>query len=241
MSLETHPARAGARALPARPRIRTVTAGHGSPRDGAWSTRGERGRDQAAVAVTAGAAGAGRDGACAPGGADEEGHRRDDVGEPREGLEPGGGGREVEDALEDRAVPAARRDGRGDVEREVVQAGQDAGLLQVVDAVGEHAGRDDDEEQPGPGEERAQVELERAAVDEPAEQHGGDQAERGADQRRGVRRACRGRCRWSPARRPTGTGPSPGPRARPRAGRRRARPSDRHRSRRRACCAGRPS
>ena len=36
---------------------------------------------------------------------------------------------------------------------QVVQAGQDAGLLQVVHAVREHARGDDDEEQAGPGEE----------------------------------------------------------------------------------------
>jgi hypothetical protein len=50
-----------------------------------------------------------------------------------------------------------------------VQAGQDAGLLQVVHAVGEHAGGDDDEEQPGPREEDPQVQTHRTAVHEPAE------------------------------------------------------------------------
>ena len=46
-----------------------------------------------------------------------------------------------------------------DVEGQVVEAGQDAGLLQVVHAVGQHAGGDEDQEAAGPGEERRQVDL----------------------------------------------------------------------------------
>ena len=95
-------------------------------------------------------------------------------------------GEKLKTPLSSGAVPAARRDGRGDVEREVVQAGQDAGLLQVVDAVRQHAGGDDDEEQAGPGEEHAQVEPQRAAVDQPAEQHRG---RRGRGPRRSAGRA----------------------------------------------------
>ena len=48
-------------------------------------------------------------------------------------LEPGGLRREVEDALEHRAVPAALVDRARDVEGQGVQAGQDAGLLEVVE------------------------------------------------------------------------------------------------------------
>ena len=62
--------------------------------------------------------------------------------------------------------------------------GQDAGLLQVVDAVGEHAGGDDDQERAGPGEELGQVDRDRAAVDQVAEHDRGGEPERGAEQRR---------------------------------------------------------
>ena len=71
----------------------------------------------------------------------------------------------------------------GDVEGEGVQAGQDAGLLQVVDAVGEHAGGDEDQEAAGPGEEPGQVDPDRAAVEQVAEHDGGGEAEAGAEQR----------------------------------------------------------
>ena len=64
--------------------------------------------------------------------------------------------------------------------------GRKRGLLQVVHPVRQHAGRDDDQEGPGPGEEPGQVDLERAAVDQVAEQNGDGQPERGADQRDGV-------------------------------------------------------
>ena len=46
-----------------------------------------------------------------------------------------------------------------DVEQVVVEAGEDAGLLQVVDAVGQHAGGDQDQEGAGPGEEHGEVEA----------------------------------------------------------------------------------
>ena len=45
------------------------------------------------------------------------------------------------------------RDRAADVEGEVVQARQDAGLLQVVHAVAEHAGGHHDQDGAGPGEE----------------------------------------------------------------------------------------
>ena len=58
-----------------------------------------------------------------------------------------------------------------------MQAGQEAGLLEVVDAVRQDAAGDHDQEAAGPGEERAQVDRDRALVDEHAEHHRGEQAE----------------------------------------------------------------
>ena len=113
--------------------------------------------------------------------------------------------------------------GGGDVEGQVVQAGQDAGLLQVVDAVGEHAGGDDDQEGAGPGEERGQVDPQRAAVDQVAEDDRGERAR--ARRRAAAPGRCRADARGSrPGSPPTGTARSPGPRGRPRA--RRRRPGD---------------
>ena len=66
-----------------------------------------------------------------------------------------------------------------------MQARQDGGLLQVVHAVGHDAGRDHDQERAGPSEEAAQVETQRAAVDEHAEHDRDDQPEQGAEQRCG--------------------------------------------------------
>ena len=71
----------------------------------------------------------------------------------------------------------------GDVEGQVVQAGQDARLLQVVDAVRQDAAGDQDQERAGPGEELAEVDPDRAAVEQVAEHDGGEDAERGAEQR----------------------------------------------------------
>src|SRR6478609_9220567 len=56
-----------------------------------------------------------------------------DVAEPRDDLERGGGRVEVEDAGEQRAVPAGGRDGAADVVGVHSGAGDDASLLQVAD------------------------------------------------------------------------------------------------------------
>ena len=53
----------------------------------------------------------------------------------------------------------------------VVRPGEELRLLQVVDAVGEDAGGDEDQQDPGVAEELPEVDLHRAAIDEPAEQH----------------------------------------------------------------------
>ena len=111
---------------------------------------------------------------------------RADVEHPRDGLQHGGRRGEVQRALEQGGVPAARVDRAGDVEGEVVQAGQHAGLLQVVDAVGEDAARDEDQRDAGPLEERAEVDLQGPAVDEPAEQHRAGEADDPAEQRQVV-------------------------------------------------------
>ena len=57
----------------------------------------------------------------------------------------------------------------GDVEGEVVEAGQDAGLLEVVDAVLEDAGRDEDQQDAADGEEPGQVDPDRARVEAEAD------------------------------------------------------------------------
>ena len=115
---------------------------------------------------------------------EEDRQRRHEIREPGRGLELGRRGGEVEDTLEERPVPGPGWDGVGDVEGQVVQAGQESGLLQVVHAVRQHPGRDDDQEHAGPGEEPGQVDLDRAAVDQEAEQHGRRQAQGGPDQGR---------------------------------------------------------
>ena len=84
------------------------------------------------------------------------------------------------------AYQRARVDGAGDVEGEVVQAGQHAGLLQVVDAVGEDAARDEDQRDAGPPEEGAEVDPQGPAVDQPAEEHGAGEADDPAEQRQVV-------------------------------------------------------
>ena len=113
----------------------------------------------------------------------EQGHRDREVEHPGDGLEPGGLGREVEDALEDRAVPAALVDRARDVEGQVVQPGQHPGLLEVVDAVAEDAGRDHDQEAAGPGEELREVDPDRPAVEQVAEHDGRREAQRRAGER----------------------------------------------------------
>ncbi len=115
--------------------------------------------------------------------AEEEEHHRDDVQDPDGGLEHGRGGEKLKIALEQGGVPGGRVDGVGDVPGQVVEAGQDAGLLEVVDAVRQDAAGDQDQEAAGPGEERAEVDRDRAAVEQVAEHDGGGDAERGAEQR----------------------------------------------------------
>ena len=116
-----------------------------------------------------GAAGRGRrvGGVAAAADADEEQRQhRDGVEQPGGGLDPGGGRREVEDALEQgRRTRCRRRATSDDVEGEVVEPGQEAGLLEVVHAVGQDAGRDEDQQRAGPGEEAGEVDRDRAAVD----------------------------------------------------------------------------
>ena len=161
--------------------------------------------------------------------AQEEEHDGADVEHPRDGLQHGGGRREVDGALEQGAVPGGGVDGARDVEGEVVQAGQHAGLLQVVDAVGEDAARDDDQRHAGPLEERAEVDLQGPAVDEPAEQ----------PRRRRSRPASRAAARCCPSPRPRRwrrrRSRSRAPRGRPRGRRRGPRRAGRGRGPCRAC------
>src|SRR4051794_4309094 len=74
----------------------------------------------------------------------EEGEHHGHVADPDDRLEHRGLRGEVEDPLQQGPVPGVRRDGRADVERQRVQPGQDGGLLQVVHAVPEDAGGDED-------------------------------------------------------------------------------------------------
>ena len=88
-------------------------------------------------------------------------------------------------ALEEGAVPGVRRDGVADVERERVEAGQEGGLLEVVDAVGQDPGGDDDERDPGVAEELREVDPHGTAVDQhPEGDRDGDAGDE-ADQRLG--------------------------------------------------------
>ena len=94
-----------------------------------------------------------------------------DVRDPGDRLEHRGLRREVEDPLQQRAVPGVRWDRRAHVEREGVEAGQERRLLEVVDAVREDAGRDEHEQRAGHREEPRQVDPNRTAVDQEPEQH----------------------------------------------------------------------
>src|SRR6185312_13851776 len=102
----------------------------------------------------------------------EHGHGDREVEHPGDGLEPGGLSREVEDALQERAVPAALVDRARDVEGQVVEARQHAGLLEVVDAVAEDTGRDHDQEATGPGEELREVDPDGPPVEQVPEHDG---------------------------------------------------------------------
>lgn len=64
-----------------------------------------------------------------------------------------------------------------------MQPRQDAGLLQVVDAVGEDAAGDDHQGDAAPGEEAGQVDLQDAAVQEVTESGSHGEAQEGAEQR----------------------------------------------------------
>ena len=69
-------------------------------------------------------------------------------------------------------------------------AGDDARLLQIVHAVGEHARRDDDQEDAGPEEEPREVDADEPAVDQVRDDDGGQDAEDGPDRaEHGVRAA----------------------------------------------------
>ncbi len=85
-----------------------------------------------------------------------------------------------------------------DIESKVVQPGQDAGLLQVVEAIGQHTGCHDDQEAAGPGEELGQVDLEGTLVEGIAHGHCHGQAECRADDGAGGRTSRRGGLGGSP-------------------------------------------
>src|SRR4051794_3718504 len=72
---------------------------------------------------------------------EEQRERRDQVQQPHRDLEDGRVGLEVEDALQQGAVPAVRGDRAADVERQVLQSRDPVGLLEVVDAVRQYARR----------------------------------------------------------------------------------------------------
>jgi hypothetical protein len=68
---------------------------------------------------------------------------------------------------------------------------QEPGLLELVRAVGEQAGGEDDEEDARDGEELTQVEAPRAHVEGHAERDGDDQPDDGSDARRRAARSSR--------------------------------------------------
>ena len=108
------------------------------------------------------------------------------------------------------ARPTATAPVAGSIGAAVVYGpGQDAGLLEVVDAVGQDAGGDDDEEDARDVEEDPQVDADHAAIDQVAEDDRDHQPEDGTDERvRGHRRASGSST--------TGRGRSRRPRGRPR-------------------------
>lgn len=121
-------------------------------------------------------------------GLEEQGQHDDDVGDPRDGLQHGRRLRVVEDALEQGAVPGRLRQHVRRVEGEGVDAGQERGLLEVVQAVAEHAGGDEHQQHAGDREELREVEPDGAAVEQPGQHDRGEDADGEADQRlRGVR------------------------------------------------------
>jgi hypothetical protein len=66
-----------------------------------------------------------------------------------------------------------------------VQSRKETSFLQVVHAIGQYAGGDDDQEDASPSEEAGQVDLHHSAVDQVAEQNRDRQTERRTDQRDG--------------------------------------------------------
>src|SRR5215211_6204239 len=117
----------------------------------------------------------------------EEGQRWDEVEEPGGCLENRRGGREIEYALEERSVPRGGWNGLRNIKGQVVQPGQETGFLQVVHAVRQNARRNNDQESAGPGEEAAQIDLERTAVDQVAEDDRDQQPKSGTQQWGGSR------------------------------------------------------
>ena len=81
------------------------------------------------------------------------------------------------------AYQDCRRDRGADVERQGVQARKERCLLQVVQAVGQDAGGDEDEQDPGVAEELRQVDAHRALVDRDPEGDRGAEPDDPADQR----------------------------------------------------------
>ena len=69
------------------------------------------------------------------------------------------------------------------VEGDPVPAGQDSGILQVAETVGQHARGDDDQRQCGAIEEHTEVEFHRLPIQQPAQDNGGGESECGTDQR----------------------------------------------------------
>ena len=85
---------------------------------------------------------------------------------------------ELEHGLEQYVEPVERRGGTGQVGREVPgvvhDARQNAGLLEIPDAVGDDARRHQHQEITGDGEEDAEIDAYRALVEQHA-QHDGDE------------------------------------------------------------------
>ena len=138
--------------------------------------------------------------------------RRDDHGQvddPGDHLQHRHPWRQLGGPADERDPPRVRVHVRGQVERDPALPRQQAGLLQVAQAVGQHARGDHDQRDRGPAEEHPDVQPDRLPVQQPAQRHGGGEAERGADQRRR-------RLSPTPAPPSTGTGSSPAPPGRPR-------------------------
>src|SRR5680860_652127 len=115
-------------------------------------------------------------------GANEDRHNSCYIAEPHCGFQPGGGGREVEGSLENRAVPAAWGDNGTDIKGKGVEPWQHAGFLQIVNAVGENASGDDDENGASPREEASEIDTHYATVDEVTEHDRGNNTQSSASE-----------------------------------------------------------